>query len=123
MGYQLCRLFVVILIYCAPVDLDRLWEASKNNLCDNLNHYLIHTLHIPEPTQYQVYDYGLHLIAQDLRRYGKNLQDYPSMPRPQGNWGHQEGNQLMLQTHINFSKFLLIFTDFLERLSHLAPIY
>ena len=95
MGYQLRHLFVVILVHCAPVDPDRLWEASKNNLCDDLNHYLIYTLHIPEPTQDQVYDYGLHLIAQDLRRHGKNLQDYSSMPRPQGNWGHQEGNQLI----------------------------
>jgi hypothetical protein len=31
--------------------------------------------------------------------------------------------RLLLQTHINFPKFLLIFPDFLERLSHLAPIY
>jgi hypothetical protein len=30
---------------------------------------------------------------------------------------------LVLQTHINFPKFLPIFPDFLERLSHLAPIY
>jgi hypothetical protein len=30
---------------------------------------------------------------------------------------------IVLQTHINFSRFLPIFPDFLERLSHLAPIY
>jgi hypothetical protein len=30
---------------------------------------------------------------------------------------------LVLQTHINFPRFLPIFPDFLERLSHLAPIY
>jgi hypothetical protein len=30
---------------------------------------------------------------------------------------------LLLQTHINFPRFLPIFPDFLERLSHLAPIY
>jgi hypothetical protein len=29
---------------------------------------------------------------------------------------------LVLQTHINFPRFLPIFPDFLERLSHLAPI-
>jgi hypothetical protein len=29
----------------------------------------------------------------------------------------------LLQTHINFPRFLPIFPDFLERLSHLAPIY
>ena len=95
MGYQLRRLFVIILVHCSPVDPDHLWEASKDNLCDDLHHRLIHTLHIPEPTQDQVYDYGLHLIAQDLRKHGKRLQDYPSMPRPQINWDHQEGNQLI----------------------------
>jgi hypothetical protein len=30
---------------------------------------------------------------------------------------------LLLQTHINFPRFLPIFPDFLEQLSHLAPIY
>jgi hypothetical protein len=29
----------------------------------------------------------------------------------------------VLQTHIYFPRFLPIFPDFLERLSHLAPIY
>jgi hypothetical protein len=29
----------------------------------------------------------------------------------------------LLQTHINFPRFLPIFPDFLEQLSHLAPIY
>jgi hypothetical protein len=29
----------------------------------------------------------------------------------------------MLQAHINFPRFLPIFPGFLERLSHLAPIY
>jgi hypothetical protein len=29
----------------------------------------------------------------------------------------------VLQTHINFPRFSPIFPDFLERLSHLAPIY
>jgi hypothetical protein len=29
----------------------------------------------------------------------------------------------VLQTHINFPRFLPIFPGFLERLSHLAPIY
>jgi hypothetical protein len=30
---------------------------------------------------------------------------------------------LLLQTHINFPRFLPIFPGFLKRLSHLAPIY
>ena len=31
--------------------------------------------------------------------------------------------EIVLQTHINFPRFLPIFSDFLEQLSHLAPIY
>ena len=95
MGPQLRHLFIVILIHCSPVDPHHLWEATRDSLCDDLHHWLIHTYHIPEPTQDQVYDYGLYLIAQDLRRHGKYLQDYANMPLPQENWGLQEGNQLI----------------------------
>ena len=34
-----------------------------------------------------------------------------------------ESTHCVLQTHINFPRFLPIFPDFLEQLSHLAPIY
>jgi hypothetical protein len=34
-----------------------------------------------------------------------------------------DGKGDVLQTHINFPRFLPIFPDFLEQLSHLAPIY
>ena len=95
MGSQLRRLFIIIMVHCGPVDPHHLWEASRDHLCDDLRHHLINVLHIPEPTQEQIYDYGLHLIAQDLRRHGKRLQDFPYMPLPQENWGHQEGNQLI----------------------------
>jgi hypothetical protein len=53
MGYQLCHLFIIILIYCAPVDPHWLWEASKEYLYDDLCHQLIHDHHILEPTQDQ----------------------------------------------------------------------
>ena len=82
MGYQLHCLFVVILIHCSPVDPHRLWDATKHHLCDDLQHHLIHTLHIPQPTQEQVYDYGLYLIDQELQKHGKSLQIFPTMPRP-----------------------------------------
>jgi hypothetical protein len=36
---------------------------------------------------------------------------------------HMSNAMNLLQTHINFPRFLPIFPDFLERLSHLAPIY
>jgi hypothetical protein len=95
MGYQLCCLFIIILIHCAPVDPHWLWEASKEHLCDNLCHQLIRDHHILEPTQDRIHDYGLYLIDQELRRHGKHLENFPSMPRPQRNWGHQEGIRLI----------------------------
>jgi hypothetical protein len=36
---------------------------------------------------------------------------------------NRKSHDILLQTHINFPRFLPIFPDFLERLSHLAPIY
>jgi hypothetical protein len=43
----------------------------------------------------------------------------PKIVRP----GQTSTADFVLQTHINFPRFLPIFPDFLERLSHLAPIY
>ncbi|KIK22849.1 hypothetical protein PISMIDRAFT_101652, partial [Pisolithus microcarpus 441] len=60
MGFQLRRLFVIILVHGAPVDPNLLWEASRDHLCDDLNCHLMRVLNIPEPTQEQIYDYGLH---------------------------------------------------------------
>ena len=96
-GYQLRHLFIVILVHCAPVDPHQLWEASKHHLCDDLAHQLTRTFHIAEPNQDQIYDYGLHLIDQELGRHGKGLQDFPPMPRPQNDWGRHRGNQLIFE--------------------------
>jgi hypothetical protein len=47
-----------------------------------------------------------------------------SVPSPgQDTWKESTISISVLQTHINFPIFLPIFSDFLERLSHLAPIY
>ena len=76
---------------------NRLWEQYRNHLCDDLQHYHQNpnTIpHIPDPTQEQIFDYGLHLIADALQRCGKSIQDF-DMPRPQMNWGVHRGNQLI----------------------------
>ncbi|KIK12310.1 hypothetical protein PISMIDRAFT_51255, partial [Pisolithus microcarpus 441] len=59
-GFQLHHLFVTILVHCHPVDPHVLWEESRANLCDDLHHCLIHHLHIENPTEEQIFDYGLH---------------------------------------------------------------
>ena len=75
-------------------------EASRNNICDDLHHHLIQTPHVLEPTQDQIHDYGLHLIAQDLRRHGKSLQDFPFMPISQGNRIRKGTSTLMNKEYI-----------------------
>ena len=96
-GFQLHRVFVIILVQCAPMDPNRLWKQYRNHLCDDLEHYLQNpnTIpHIPYPTLEQIFDYGLHLIADALQKCGKSIQDF-DMPRPQMNWGVYRGNQLI----------------------------
>ena len=44
--------------------------------------------------QDQIYDYGLHLIAEGLKRSGRNIQDF-DMPKPQINWAVNRRNQLI----------------------------
>ena len=67
-GFQLRRMFAIIVANCQPGDVNAIWEACKNNLCDDLRRHLINNHRIPEPTQEQIHDYGLYLIHDNLRR-------------------------------------------------------
>jgi hypothetical protein len=53
---------------------------------------------------------------EQSQKFTVHLQVYQTVVEKKSGWG-------MLQTHINFPRFLPIFPDFLEQLSHLAPIY
>ncbi|KAF9224914.1 hypothetical protein BS17DRAFT_702397 [Gyrodon lividus] len=75
-GYGLHSLFVIILLHCNPVDHHQLWTATCQHLCDDLQHHLIYQLNIPEPTEEQIYDYGLYLIDLALYKHGKNLGNF-----------------------------------------------
>jgi transposase InsO family protein len=81
-------------------------------------------------------DRGGEYINQSLRTFlsSRGIEHQTSVPRtPQQNGQAERFNRTilekseamrqLLQTHINFPRFLPIFPDFLERLSHLAPIY
>ena len=72
-GHQLCTLFAVILLHCNPTEPAVLWDHHKPKICDDLRHRLITTNQIPDPTEDQVYDYGLYLIDQILHQSGKDL--------------------------------------------------
>ena len=53
------------------------------HLCDGLRHHLQHTLHIAEPSEAQIQDYGLDLIDKLLGQSGKRLQEAQWFPGPQ----------------------------------------
>ncbi|KIM54784.1 hypothetical protein SCLCIDRAFT_94953, partial [Scleroderma citrinum Foug A] len=61
-------------------------NSTKHHLCDGLQYQLIHHLHMPDPTEDLIYDYGLYLINVGLRKSGKSLQDFADMPVPQIHW-------------------------------------
>jgi hypothetical protein len=96
-GKGLRNLFTIILLHCNPVDPHRLWEATRVHLCDDLHHHLTRRLNIDDPTEEQVYDYGLYEVDMALRKSGKSLHDFPDMPTPQLNWAARVGNQLLAE--------------------------
>ena len=97
MGYQLHHLFIVILVHYASMDPHHLWEAFKHHLYDDLAHQLTHTFHIIKSNEEQIYDFGLHLINQELKKHSKSLHDFPTMPTSQNDQGCYRGNQLIFE--------------------------
>ena len=96
-GYQLRRLFVIILTECYPTDPLALWNKFSLDICDDLQHK-IHTIFgISSPTECQIKDYGLYMINQLLHKSKKSLDDFQPMPRPVGNWSAVVGNRLLFE--------------------------
>ncbi|KAJ6456619.1 hypothetical protein C8R47DRAFT_955100, partial [Mycena vitilis] len=61
-GHQLRQLFATILKENWPLnDPLALWDRFKENICDDVRHKLIHK-GIPNPSENQIYDYGLYLL-------------------------------------------------------------
>jgi PIF1-like helicase/Helicase len=95
-GKQLRALFVVILYDCLPSEPAQLWLQFRQHICDDLKHALCQR-GIPNPTEEEVYDYGLHLIDHLLQCRNKSLRDYPPMPLSQMNWHQIIGNRLIAE--------------------------
>lgn len=94
-GYQLRRLFVVILTQCAPLYPHLLWRQFAMHICDDLAHKIQMLYGIQTPTETQIEDYGLYLLNQMLQESGKSLSDFPPMPMTVGNWCTTLGNKLI----------------------------
>ncbi|EGO04346.1 hypothetical protein SERLA73DRAFT_43610 [Serpula lacrymans var. lacrymans S7.3] len=60
-GPELHALFAVILLQCLPNEPVNLWNRHKHQICDDLHHYLLQG-GIAQPSEDQIYDYGLFLL-------------------------------------------------------------
>ncbi|KAG5531644.1 hypothetical protein RHGRI_026312 [Rhododendron griersonianum] len=96
-GYQLMRLFCVILTQCSPLQPLELGKQFFINKCDDLPHKIRTLFGILNPTEAQIEDYGLYLLNQMLEETGKSLLDFPPMPQPIKNWSTVVGNRLILE--------------------------
>lgn len=96
-GYQLRRLFVIILTECFPLHPFELWKQFSAHICDDLAHRIRIMFGILNPTDDHIEDYGLYLINQLLHESGKSLVDFPPMPQPTGNWNAIVGNRLLFE--------------------------
>jgi len=96
-GHQLRNLFVTILWDCSPSDPLALWLEFRVHICDDLQHALHSRNIVRDPTEDQVFDYGLYLIDCILGGSNKFLRDYHTMPLPQNDWAAAVGNRLIAE--------------------------
>jgi hypothetical protein len=96
-GHQLRQLFATILKENWPLsDPVALWNRFKENICDDVRHKLIQK-GFPNPTEDQIYDYGLYLLDSILNGSAKSLGDFPPMPQPVENWAQLDANRLIAE--------------------------
>ena len=96
-GYQLRRLFAIILTECTPTYPVVLWNRFSMDICDDLPHKIRTSFGISSSTEDQIKDYGLYMLNLLLQESGKSLTDFPPMPLPVGNWNVVVGNRLLLE--------------------------
>src|SRR5882724_11716410 len=96
-GSQLWQLFVTILNFSTPSNAGALWNQFKVHICVDLEHQLRTKHGIPEPTEEQVYDFGLFLCDKILQQAGKSLVLILDMPQVVGQWEKITGNHLIAQ--------------------------
>lgn len=95
-GTQLRSLFATLLLFCDVSSPDRLWYTFRQHICDDLHHRL-QTLGFNNPSEDQVYNYGLYLLNKILEESGKSLVDWASMPKSQHNWDERGANTLIAE--------------------------
>jgi hypothetical protein len=96
-GFQLHRLFAIILTMSFPAQPEVLWDTFKAFICDDLEHMLRtrHRIHNTSPER--LYDLGLYKIDKIIRHSGKSLSHFPTMPQFTENWDRIFGNCFILE--------------------------
>jgi hypothetical protein len=95
-GSQLRSLFITILICGNPTKPEDLWDHFHVHICDDLKYRLQHR-GIPDPSDEQVYNYGLYLMEKLLKAQGSSLDRFPPMPVSQMGWTVLLGNHLLME--------------------------
>ena len=73
----------------------QLWNWFAPDICSDLPHRIEQqTDNVPVDLENAHWDFGLHLIAQDLARYGRTLNDF-NMPGPVLSWEAHAMNPLI----------------------------
>jgi hypothetical protein len=94
-GSRLRQLFATLLLFCEPSRPAHLWEEFRHNICDDLARRL-QTMG-RQPTDDDVYDYGLFLLDKLLQESSRSLKDWPTMPLPQLDWDAAIVNPLITE--------------------------
>ncbi|QRV79983.1 ATP-dependent DNA helicase PIF1 [Ceratobasidium sp. AG-Ba] len=90
-GYQLRKLFVVILTFGNPTDPLKLWDDYKVHICDDLRHRIVQEgWDIPDITDEKVYDNGLYLLEKIVIKAGSTMETV-KLPKSVGRWAEYEG--------------------------------
>ncbi|TFK57826.1 hypothetical protein BDN72DRAFT_782819, partial [Pluteus cervinus] len=82
-------------MHCSVTDPTNLWNTFRASICDDLRYRLQSTGH-RNVSEEDVFDYGLHLLDDILRKGGHSLAEYP-MPQPTRDWERQMGNPLIVE--------------------------
>jgi hypothetical protein len=97
-----------ILLHCQPATPAVLWQNYREKICDDLQHRLITHHQIPDPTDDQVYDYGLYLLNHILLKSGKCLSDFDPMPLPEAEWHDHLWDNHLLQEQSDYDIYNLL---------------
>jgi hypothetical protein len=75
-----------------------LWEQFHHHLCDDLRHWLQVQYHLNNPSEHEVYDYGLFINNENLRKhYNTSSCNIPNMPQSIIQWVVHHQNSFVVE--------------------------